>query len=799
MATAHDRLGALLAPANTTLNGIDYVEVAGDHVTLRVHFLTDVALVGTVIGATVTGGETIPTVELAPVDDAADWSADSEGRPVLTLHAAASGDFSFYTLTLVSARLDRFFDRTRFSFKATCESDLDCEARPEICPPEEGSPPPIDYLAKDFYGFRRALSDFSALRYPAWQERAEADVGTMLLEALSAVADDLSYLQDRVAAEATLDTATERRSIVRHARLVDYEPRPATAAQVLLQLDVTSGPVPAGLLTSARGADGLEIEFETGRSIGDTSSHPVDPRWNRPLRPWYWDDSVRCLRAGATEMWVEGHGFGFFEGQSLLLDTPGETTADPPTRQVVRLASSSPGRDDFAVEEVDELFPDAGGNPTPVTHIRWQEDDALLADHDLTRTELAGNLVPAIQGRRHVESFAVEQAPPGARMPVAVVREGPNPTVEAVVPQYLHTLRAGRLAWREDEDPGTPPVPEILLRQQPTPPAATPWEWTWRRRLLDAEPFESAFTVDAASYRPLLDASGAVVVHEYDGDGDTVRFGDGVFGEVPDRGAVFAVTYRVCDGLAGNVAADAITRVDPSAAGWITRVTNPFPATGGADPEPDDRVRRLAPHAFRAVQHRAVRREDYEAAARTLPWVDRAGTVFRWTGSWLTVFTTADPKGTEHLPVERQTELVSLLDRYRMAGYESYVPAPRYVALDLVVVLCARPDAFRADVAERVAAALRPFGDRPGDRGFFHPDHFTFGTPLERSALEAAVQDVVGVLGIHDVRYRRRGVTAGYVTMPETVRVASDQVVRVHDDPNRPEAGSVRVVVEGGK
>ena len=48
----------------------------------------------------------------------------------------------------------------------------------------------------------------------------------MLLELLSAVGDDLSYQQDRIAAEATLATATQRRSVIRHARLVDYEPRP---------------------------------------------------------------------------------------------------------------------------------------------------------------------------------------------------------------------------------------------------------------------------------------------------------------------------------------------------------------------------------------------------------------------------------------------------------------------------------------------------------------------------------------------------------------------------------------------
>ena len=172
------------------------------------------------------------------INDATDWATDAEGRPILTLSVPAPGDFSYYTLTLTSDTLDPFFNHTTFSFKALCESDLDCAVPPLACPPLEGDAPPIDYLAKDFLSFRKALSDFSALRYPEWQERSEADFGMMFMEALCSLADDLSYTQDRIAAEATLDTATQRRSIVRHARLVDYEPQPATAARVLLQLDV---------------------------------------------------------------------------------------------------------------------------------------------------------------------------------------------------------------------------------------------------------------------------------------------------------------------------------------------------------------------------------------------------------------------------------------------------------------------------------------------------------------------------------------------------------------------------------
>ena len=164
-------------------------------------------------------------------------------------------------------------------------------------------------------------------------------------------------------------------------------------------------------------------------------------------------------------------------------------------------------------------------------------------------------------------------------------------------------------------------------------------------------------------------------------------------------------------------------------------------------------MRELAPQAFRAVQYRAVRAEDYDqAAVDVLPWVQRAGTRFRYTGSWLTVFTTVDPRDSESLPPERGVELAQLLDRYRLAGYEAFGLSPRYASLDVSVAVCAHPQAFRGDVHEGVLTALREF---------FHPDHFTFGAPLERSALEAAIQAVPGVDGVTEVRYRRRGHTAG--------------------------------------
>jgi hypothetical protein len=809
-----DRRAALLA--STVLNGIDYVEVASaDQQTLRVHFLNPVAVMGTLTDPpAITGGVTIRTVAVDPVTNA-DWAVDAAGRPELTLRAGAPGDFSFYTLTLASPVLDPFFTSAQFSFKVLCPTDLDCEAPPEFCPPLEGDLPPIDYLAKDYLSFNKALSDFSALRYPEWQERSEADFGVMFMEALSALADDLSYTQDRVAAEATLETVTQRRSIVRLARLVDYEPRPATVARVLLQLDVQAGPIPAGLPFSAPDPAGGSIDFETGTGLRDTSTYPADPRWNRGIKPYYWNDDQRCLHAGATEMWVEGHGFGFYEGQPLLIDTlainPTDpdilNPADPPIREVVHITA--------AIEEVDQLFPGPPNPPAPVTHLFWSTGEALKFDHDLTetaggilRTVLAGNLVPATQGRRISETFAVETPPAAApETPLTFFRLGPNSAPDFDTPVQLFTLREAPLAWLAPETPDPTlddaanwPLPEIALVERPAPPSTQPREWNWRRRLLDAEPFERAFTVDPARYRHIARNSDGSDSYDYAGDdGETIRFGDGVFGEIPEAETLFDLTYRTGAGAAGNVAADSIVRVGGAASVLVSAVTNPFPAAGGAEMETDEQVRRRAPHAFRARQFRIVRPEDYVAAAQGLPWVQRAGTTFRWTGSWLTVFTAADPRGSQVLAVDDHTQLINLLNRRRMAGYESYVPAPRYVSIDLQIMVCARPDAFQGDVHEALLAALSARRKPDGTTGFFFMDNWSFGQPLERSQLESAIQDAYGVSGVVAIRYRRRGVVPGFVNMPDTVTVASDEILRVENNPSLPEHGTLKLIVEGGK
>ena len=806
---ARDRRQLLLAPG-ATLNGIDYIDAAADRTRLFVHFLSTVTVQGSLSGSrpvTITGGEAIA---VGPIDETADWSADSQGRPILAVRVTGPRDLPAYRLTISSGMLDPFFDQATFSFTADGPAALDTAARTPGGPAPAPVQVPIDYLAKDFASFRQALSEFSAQRYPAWVERSEADLGVMLMEVLAAMADELSYYQDRVLAEATIETATQRLSVVRHARLVDYEPAPATVATAVLQLDVAappgSSPPATGWTIDLRepplirvmGADGsvvgFEIEDPAAGLAGAAGAAPpawatVDTRWNRAsLPPYYWDDSQRCLPAGSADFYVAGHHLGLYPGQQLLLDSPAADSGDPPVRELVTVSA--------AEETADPLIGDPP--PTPLTHIFLQA--ATADDHDLNCTAVAGNIVPAVQGVRQRETFTIPgpaAPPPG---PV-VVRAGANWTPQDPRPDYRYCLVSGPVAWlaTTGQDDPLPARPEIVLSEVPAGGTSGTSPWAFQHWLLGAAGADRVFTLTPEQYSPVLTSNGTTWF-DYDGDGGTtIRFGDGIFGMSPRPGTVFSVLYRVGGGSAGNVPAGAIVNVAAETAqgSLISACTNPFPATGGADAESIAQVRDRAPQKFTAVPLRVVLAADYVAAAQSLPWVQQAATAFRWTGSWFTAVTHADPAGTEEPTIAQLESLTELLDQRRLAGYESYVLPPRYVSIDLQVTVSPHPAFSGTDVAAAVLASLQPGSLPGGAAGFFDHSRWSFGEPLESSALLAAVQSCPGVGGVRRVRYRERGVQPVWAPLPDTLRFAADEILRVDNDPARPEAGSLRVTVEG--
>lgn len=96
----------------------------------------------------------------------------------------------------------------------------------------------IDYLARDYNSFRKALIDLIPAKLPEWTDRSEASFGIVLIELFAYMADILSYYQDRVANEAFLPTAQERRNVINHLRLIGYELAPAAPAAARLSVIV---------------------------------------------------------------------------------------------------------------------------------------------------------------------------------------------------------------------------------------------------------------------------------------------------------------------------------------------------------------------------------------------------------------------------------------------------------------------------------------------------------------------------------------------------------------------------------
>jgi hypothetical protein len=55
------------------------------------------------------------------------------------------------------------------------------------------------------------------------------------------------------------------------------------------------------------------------------------------------------------------------------------------------------------------------------------------------------------------------------------------------------------------------------------------------------------------------------------------------------------------------------------------------------------------------------------------------------------------------------------------------------------------------------------------------------------------------VAGVHDILYRQRGVIVTPISMPDEVTIKPSRILRLDNDPSRPERGSLRVYVDGGK
>ncbi|MCP4329286.1 MAG: putative baseplate assembly protein [Alphaproteobacteria bacterium] len=810
------------------LNGIDFVEVLdldasadGDRQRfLFVHLINDPGgVVFTPDNVRIEGGERVTGIVVLD----AGFGAGDEAT-VLTIEVDRPGDFSPYLVRLVRGPtddrppvdFDPMLSAVEFSFKVECPSDFDCDP-PCECPPDERDEPRIDYLAKDYASFRRLILDRLALIAPDWRERNPADLGIALVELLAHVGDHLSYHQDAVGTEAYLGTARSRISVRRHARLIDYFISDGSNARAWVQVavgaDVTQNvpgappALPGGtrLFTRLPGQPAALPDdpkvYGTAQEAFETL-HDVDELFalHNGLPFYTWSDRECCLPRGATWATLRGHFPNLRVGEVLILEeVRGPLTglgadADPSHRHAVRLTdvinseAGAPLADPLTGQEITEIFWDrADALPFALTvsartdeehGSRYIDDAALargnivLADHGLTISEEDLGRVPefalylADTRCDPCEEFDRDPIPPRFR---PLLKEAP---VTHAAPYDAARPAAEAMAW-----PLRDVSPQVSLRSTLGADSAV---WQARRDLLSSAANAREFVVEIES-----DLTARL------------RLGDDRLGARPEPGTGFMATYRVGNGRAGNVGAEAIAHiVSPHTA--IIGVRNPLPARGGVEPESIDDVRQRAPSAFR-IQERAVTPADYAAVTERHAEVQMAAATFRWSGSWHTVFLTIDRFAGLAVDQDFEAEIRNHVERYRMAGYDLEVDGPHFVPLDIEMDICVSPDYLRSDVGRELLNVLGSRALPDGRVGLFHPDKFVFGETVYVSPIYAAAQAVAGVDSVKIKTFRRLGTEDPIPLIKGKIDIDRLEIARLDNDPNFAEHGRFRLNLAGGK
>ena len=837
--------------ADGGLNGIDYVEIVEDtgQRLLCVHFFGELPSL-LLANVRIEGGSRIRDIKILDVEP--HESDDPEHHDCLRIEVDRAGDFSCYKVCLYEVDDDglttneplKGFDPryacAEFSFKGECPSDLDCENE-SVCLPVVTPAPEINYLAKDYSSFRQLIFDRLSMVMPDWQERHVPDIGVALVEVLAYTGDYLSYYQDAVATEAYLNTARQRISVRRHARLVDYFIHEGCNARAWMQIQIHGDETlndPA--LTYG------DVYFTAGPDdAGAIVFEPLVPDPSAPIQlfpahneiPFYtWGNEECCLPRGATSATLRDGWIVAEEpqrklqlkiGDVLIFEevigpkTGSRNDADHTRRHVVRLTKVKPVEDPLIKDAYEEL-------PTPLVEIEWSLEDALpfhlclSARLPIPKCTLVtgisvarGNVIlvdhgktigsPEYLGRVEQENIYGECSCETSVMDITTKPKLFRPVLERgplTFSEQLDWTAPASVTVNQNPRNALPQIKSLIglpARCETIPgqfkpeilPGVNPdderWRWTSRHDLFSSGELDRDFVV------------------EIDNDNRAhLRFGDGELGYQPEACMIFNAVYRVGNGPSGNVGADVITTI-----GWRNKTvsdlsltaSNPLPATGGTAQESMNEARLFAPKAFLKQLERAITADDYARLAERYPArrIQRAGGSLRWTGSWYAAEVSIDPLGSETADPELFRRIKGYLYRYRRMGHDLEVELARYVPLRIEMQICVKQHYLRGHVE---AALLEIFSGKVlanGQLGFFHPDNLTFGEGIYLSKLVAAAQAVTGVESARVTKLERFGEGDRGELDEGILKLGPLEVPQLDNDPNFPERGTLKLTMRGGR
>ncbi len=859
------------SPGPTSPNGIKLVRVAVDNVsdtaTFDVHFynLNYLASIvaryaanhtrakdifpisgGTRLRAGSAAGQVKVDSSVAPATPTI--SMPNAAKPVLQLIVKPIGDYSTYTLSLISTglpagtKIDALFSEISFKFRPGCFNNN--------CAPEWESPlppfeePVIDYLAKDYNSFRQTMITAMSTRVPEWEPTSEADLDMVLAELFSVLADELSDYQDRVMNEAYLASARKRVSLARQSRLMDYHIHQGSQASTWLSFEIEHHApgqklfqITENLLVWAGESEPPAFEKPVESSVVLLSKHK-DPQtihqYLNNIGLYTWSDTITTLKSGTTRADLKLY------NKLYLGDTspPAATTSQASANTVRDLIRTKKVRS-LLIQE--HLNPNtglpAGRNPSKrqllnlipekaeslqdningewFVRVHWAKKDALKFDYCFTVDCPAdnpgtavgkvdnvslfhGNLVQVFHGRELTtifkdESVDLDFTNPDAPLQFHYER---NPFGEPGRWGVICRLPEVPLEYKQTTPGGDMP-PYSTLNLSVTPSGGVSDEWNEMPNLIhsdDSSENGDHFVVETDENRRSI-----------------IRFGNGRNGRELPEGAEVECTYQYGLPLDGNVGADRIIRFDkttvignpPAPAIQFRSCWNPFDVTNGVDREPVHEIIRRVPEAYRYHQLRAVTLADYIARAEKIEGVSRVAARYAWAGSWRTVRVTIDPEGTTELSYELRKQVAADLNAVRLIGEDLEIRAPALVPLEINVVVCVTPGFWWEDIKFVLEQEFSAGWTPDGRMGFFHTDLWTFGQPLYASQI---IGRALQVKGVEHAVEQKTGSPPGDPTISVSIKrwnspfapaesltqLAHNEIIMVMNDPNHQEKGSIK-------
>jgi hypothetical protein len=199
------------------------------------------------------------------------------------------------------------------------------------------------------------------------------------------------------------------------------------------------------------------------------------------------------------------------------------------------------------------------------------------------------------------------------------------------------------------------------------------------------------------------------------------------------------------------------------------------------------------------TQERAITMQDYVNVAESNPQIEDAAAVARWTGSWYTIFITAEPLNNGPLTKPVLRSLYKSENAYRLAGQDVYIKPPEYVSLQIKLAVCVDPEYFQSDVEKALLQALGSGTLPDGTPAFFAPQNFELGGTVYLSPIYAAARAVAGVQTVQAKVFEPQGQNTKMYLRKGYIPMGAFQVARMDNDPSLPDHGRLTLSMQGGR